>query len=142
MITTLQQITSVDWSMALDATIGEGEGSGLGQVLQGIADVEQCLGIICTTPRGSDPLRPTFALDLLSFIDQPMNIAIPALVRELADAITTWEPRIILLAINATPNLTGPQAGAQMLVSIRWRLNIQGSPVKTTLVTIPWGGAG
>jgi len=41
----LADITSADWSLALGA---------IGDVVQGIADVEQCLGIIVTTPRGSD----------------------------------------------------------------------------------------
>ena len=52
---TLADITSADWSLELGT---------IGGVVQGIADVEQCLGIIVTTPRGSDPLRPTFGANI------------------------------------------------------------------------------
>src|SRR5579862_1435041 len=96
---TLAEITSADWSLALD-TPGL-PGSGIGQVVQGLADVEQCIGIILTTPKGSDPLRPTFGADLWRFIDYPANRALPAIVSELTQAITQWEPRIKLLTVSA-----------------------------------------
>src|ERR1700751_2925577 len=91
---TLADITSADWSLKLGA---------IGQVVQGLADVEQCIAIILTTPKGSDPLRPTFGADVWRFIDYPANRALPAIVSELTQAITQWEPRIKLLTVNAVP---------------------------------------
>src|ERR1700758_303720 len=96
---TLAEITSADWSLALD-TPGL-PGPGLGQVVQGLADVGQCIGIILTTPKGSDPLRPTFGADIWRFIDNPINSAIPAIVREVTEAITLWEPRVTLTGVTA-----------------------------------------
>jgi phage baseplate assembly protein W len=138
-ITSLSDITSADWSLKLDPPGGM-LGAALGQVVQGIDDVAQCIAIICTTPKGTDPLRPTFAIDLLSFIDQPMTTAIPDLVRAFADAITTWERRVILLSVGAVPDLIGSQAGAQLIVTVVWRLNIASSKPQKTTVTIPWAG--
>ncbi len=92
--TTLAEITSADWSLELGT---------IGGVVQGIADVEQCLGIIVTTPRGSDPLRPTFGADIWRYIDFPIDEALPAIVSELTSAITMWEPRVNLISVTAQP---------------------------------------
>jgi phage baseplate assembly protein W len=145
---TLADITSADWSLALD-TIGA-PGSGLGGVVQGATDVNQCIEIILTTPKGSDPLRPTFACDLWQFIDNPINSAIPAIVREVTSALTIWEPRITLIQVTAalaTDDST--QAGAHLNVTVNWRLKLSKvgrsiSPfasVHTTTVRIPVPGS-
>ncbi len=138
---TLADITSADWSLKLGA---------IGQVVQGLADVEQCIAIIMTTPKGSDPLRPTFGADIWRYVDRPIDQALPAIVRELTAAITTWEPRVKVLSISAVPVLTGAQAGAQISVSITWQLQLgtmsaqasaadssDGASATTTTVTIP-----
>jgi len=66
---TLNDIASADWSLMLDSSSPSGRsGSGIGQVVEGVADINQCIGIILSTPKGSDPLRPTFACDLWRWI--------------------------------------------------------------------------
>jgi len=132
---TLNEVRSADWSLALERR------GGIGQVVEGIDDVSQCIEIILTTPKGSDPLRPTFGADLWQFIDYPINAAIPAIVRELTEAITLWEPRVKLIAIKAGVVRDGAQAGAQLLISITWELKLGGAaaPAQTTVVTIPGG---
>jgi phage baseplate assembly protein W len=128
---TLADITSADWSLALGA---------IGDVVQGLADVEQCLGIIVTTPRGSDPLRPTFGADIWRFIDFPINRALPAIVSELTSAITMWEPRVNLVSVTARPVLDGSsQSGAHLEVTLNWqlKLGVNTAPTQTTTVTIP-----
>jgi phage baseplate assembly protein W len=130
---TLADITSADWSLELGT---------IGGVVQGIADVEQCLGIIVTTPRGSDPLRPTFGADIWRYIDFPIDVALPAIVRELTSAITTWEPRVNLISVTAHPvNDGSTQSGAHLDVTLTWQLALGGapSPTQITTVTIPQG---
>jgi len=140
---TLADITSADWSMALD-TPGT-PGSGIGNVVQGVADVNQCIQIILTTSKGSDPLRPTFGANVWRYIDSPIDAAIPAIVREVTEAILRWEPRVTLVAINVTPVPAGDaQAGAHLNIRVTWRLKLSVSGAKTspfaqsqsTLVTI------
>jgi phage baseplate assembly protein W len=129
--TTLGDITSADWSLALGA---------IGEVVQGIADVEQCLGIIVTTPRGSDPLRPTFGADIWRYIDFPIDRALPAIVSELTSAITAWEPRVNLVSVTAQPvNDASAQSGAHLDVTLTWQLKLgaTASPSRSTTVTIP-----
>jgi phage baseplate assembly protein W len=82
---TRDEIISVDWSFGLGSP---------GQIVQGEEDIAQCVFIIVTTQKGSDPLRPEFGVDLLSYIDSPMNIAAANLTRELATQINKWEPRV------------------------------------------------
>src|SRR5208283_2139338 len=101
---TLADITSADWSLKLGT---------IGAVVQGLQDIDQCIAIILTTPRGSDPLRPTFGADLWRYIDNPINIAIPSIVREVAAAIAMWEPRVSLQSVSVSPaNDAGSQSGS------------------------------
>ena len=132
---TLADITSADWSLALGA---------IGDVVQGIADVEQCLGIIVTTPRGSDPIRPTFGADIWRFIDFPINRALPAIVGELTAAITVWEPRVTLVSVTAQPVIdASAQSGAHLDVTLNWqlKLGVNSAPVQATTVTIAGAAA-
>jgi Bacteriophage baseplate protein W len=126
---TLADITSADWSLKLGS---------IGEVVQGIADVDQAIAIILTTPLGSDPLRPTFGSDIWRYIDHPMDEALPAIVRELTAAITKWEPRVTLVGVTATPLLGTPaQSGAHLSVTVRWQLKLAGAPAQSTMVTLP-----
>jgi Bacteriophage baseplate protein W len=132
-VITLADIQSSDWSLKLGA---------IGQVVQGVADVDQCIAIILTTPKGSDPLRPTFGADIWSFIDYPIDEALPAIVREITAAITAWEPRVRLLSIAALPVLeTGAQAGAQLSITVTWQLKLAAAPAAAsrTRVVLPAG---
>jgi len=59
-----------------------------------IDDIAQCIYVILTTIKGSDPLRPTFGSDVYKYIDRPMNSVEPMLVYEVYDSIERWEKRI------------------------------------------------
>src|SRR5258708_10463616 len=129
--TTLADITSADWSLALGA---------IGEVVQGIADVEQCLGIIVTTPRGSDPLRPTFGSDIWRYIDFPISLALPAIVSELTSAITIWEPRVNLVSVTAqSVNDGSAQSGSHLDLTLNWqpKLGVAPAPVQIPALTSP-----
>lgn len=123
---TLTDITSADWSLKLGA---------IGQVVQGVADVDQCVAIILTTPLGSDPLRPSFGCDIWRYIDHPISQSLPAIVRELTAALTLWEPRLSLVNVTAVPVLdTTTQSGAHLDVSVTWQLKLSG-PLSTKSTT-------
>lgn len=135
---TLADIGSADWSLALDSTEGGASGAGIGSVVQGLGDVDQCIRIILTTPRGSDPLRPTFGCDLWSYIDFPVNLARASIVREAAQAIAHWEPRVRLLSVTVSPVLdSSAQSGAHLTVTATWELALGGAVPQNTTVTIP-----
>ena len=119
---TLDDIQSADWSLELDANSVTGKpGSGIGSVVQGLGDINQCIGIILATPFGSDPLRPTFACDLWRWIDAPITVARPHLVREIVEAITKWEPRVRVLSV--VINLVGGTL-SNLMITITWQLKV------------------
>ncbi|MGH7814677.1 MAG: GPW/gp25 family protein [Candidatus Binataceae bacterium] len=139
---TLADITSADWSLKLDSVIGvNATGDGIGSVVQGIDDVNQCIAIILSTPKGSDPLRPTFGADLWQYIDAPIDSASPAIVREIHSAISLWEPRVKLISVSAA-QVRGN--AAQLQVTIAYRLNLAGAAAAshTTTIQLPGNLAG
>jgi Bacteriophage baseplate protein W len=118
----------------------------MGNVVQGLSDVNQCIRIILTTPKGSDPLRPTFGADVWRYIDAPINAAIPAIVREVTEAVTRWEPRVTVISIIATPVLGGDtQGGEHLNIAVTWRLKLSASgpgaspfaPAQSIVIAIP-----
>jgi uncharacterized protein len=89
MAVTLNDIQSSDWSLSLTPT----------QVVQGLADIQQCIYIILTTQKGTDPTRPNFGCGIYEYIDKPVNIALPNMKREIADAIALFERRVKIIRI-------------------------------------------
>lgn len=91
-------IGTTDWQMSV---------TGFGEVAQGSDDVNQCLNVILATQKGSDPLRFDFGIDLLRFIDQPVNTMAPALVQQIITQIAAYETRINLSTVNYSTPLDG-----------------------------------
>lgn len=69
------------------------------QLVTDIDDISQCIRIIVSTPKGSDPHRPLFGCDVDQYIDYPINTARPYIVREITDALRAWEPRIKVIRV-------------------------------------------
>lgn len=107
MPTTLNDITSTDWSASLEAP---------DKVVQGLDDIRQCIYIILTTVRGEDPLRPLFGCRVLERLDRPVNEAIPEMIRDILEAIALWEPRV---AVN---EITHELDMASVIFSINFRV--------------------
>lgn len=84
-MTKLEEIKYVDWQFKYD---------GIGDVAEGVEDINQCIATILNTPKGSDPHRPTFGSNIYKYIDYPVNIAKPNIIRETIDAISEWETRV------------------------------------------------
>ncbi|MFZ1418252.1 MAG: GPW/gp25 family protein [Burkholderiaceae bacterium] len=87
-----------------------------GSLVTDVDDINQCIHIILHTPKSADPLRPTFGCDQDKYLDSPINIARPHLVREITDALRQWEPRIVVTRVSV--ELVDI---AQLAVSIYWR---------------------
>lgn len=87
---TLSEIQSADWSLSVDAP---------GEVVQGANDIAQCLLIILTTVKGSDPLRPDFGCGLYDKLDQPVNTVAASMVLDITESIRRWEPRAALTGV-------------------------------------------
>lgn len=77
-------------------------GDTLGEIVHGLADLEQSIATIIHTEKGSVPDQPEKCVALLRWIDRPPAIAIPNITREIFDAIRQWEPRIIVDRVRIT----------------------------------------
>jgi len=104
---TLNNIKYADWQPKLNY---------IGEISEGIDDINQCIAIILMTPKGSVPHRPDFGSDIYKYIDYPVNEAIPNIIRETIDTIKKWEERI---DIN---NVTASIIQEQVKIEIEWQL--------------------
>lgn len=111
-------VTSAWWSFGLGADV----------IVQNADDIEQCLTVIATTPRGVDPHRPGFASNIYDYLDRPIPQATPFVIRELITAVERWEPRIALDALSVeafSPDIAG--------VTVRADWSIPQSTVESSL---------
>lgn len=85
MATKINDIKAVNWQLSVNK---------IGEVVEGIEDLRQCIQIILTTTKGSDPLRPLFGSDIWRFIDTPVTTAVANISAEIIDSIGKWESRV------------------------------------------------
>ena len=93
-------IPNVHWQMRLDRN--KTGGAAIGDILVDGDDVEQAIGTIILTEKGSVPGQPEKCTRLAPYIDRRPDFAIPNITREIFDAITLWEPRIIVEQVKIT----------------------------------------
>lgn len=86
-------IKSSEWAISLN---------GVGQLVQGLDDIRQCISIILNTRKGTDPLRPNFGVGVFEYIDKPVNTALPNMRKSIIDAIGEFEPRVELTKVTAS----------------------------------------
>ena len=121
---TLADVNSSSWSLELDQTAGGGAGSGIGNIVQALDDINQCIKIILFTIPGEDPLRPTFGCNIPSYIDKPLGVAQSAIVGNVTNSLTIWEPRISIQNIHVQV----PSAAnvGSLIVTVTWVVNLGG----------------
>lgn len=70
-----------------------------GEIVTDLEDLAQCILLILSTAKGSDPFRPNFGFDLAALVDKPVNFVIPNGKLGIIDAITEFEPRVTVTSI-------------------------------------------
>jgi phage baseplate assembly protein W len=90
------------------------------------------------TPKGSDPLRPDFALNIFDYVDKPVNSIRAPLVRDVIEAITRWEQRVTITKVS----LESQEDLAGFILSVTWTLSgaVNQEPAQTTSVLVPTSG--
>jgi phage baseplate assembly protein W len=107
--------------------------STLGQIVHGLADVEQAINTIVLTEKGSVPTQPEKCTRLMPYIDRRPEYAIPNITREIWDAITAWEPRVIVERVAITR-----EDLCHFRFPVFWRLRADVTrSVRQTVVTLP-----
>jgi phage baseplate assembly protein W len=95
---TLADVTTQNWQLSAAAP---------GEIMQGIADVAQCIDTILMTERGSDPFRPDFGLGVLGLLDRPINEVTAELALEVQRQIERWETRVTITNLRIVPTSQG-----------------------------------
>ena len=119
-MTTLNEITYVDWQLKLNE---------IGSVSEGIEYINQCIAIILSTQKGSVPHRPTFGSDILKYVDYPINSAKANIIRETVDAITLWDTRVNVDSVSVEIDKT------QLKIKVQWSLKEDSSVSSTAEVS-------
>jgi phage baseplate assembly protein W len=83
-------IRSSEWAMSLE---------GQGKIVQGLDAIKQRIFILLMTQKGTDPFRYRFGIDILKWVDKPVNKALPGLKAEILDALTEFMPEITVTKI-------------------------------------------
>lgn len=73
-----------------------------GDIVHGVADIEQSIGTIALTEKGSVPTAPEKCVELQPYIDRRPAWAVPYITRELFDGITAFEPRVVVEGVRVT----------------------------------------
>lgn len=73
-----------------------------GEIVHGVDDLEQAIMTIALTEKGSVPTEPEKCVELRPYLDRRPAYAIPYITRELFDAITLWEPRVVVEEVRVT----------------------------------------
>lgn len=96
-----RSIPYLHWQMRLGRNVAA-PNTAIGDIVHGLADVEQSINTIVLTEKGSVPTEPEKCTRLMPYIDRRPDFAIPNITREIFDAITAFEPRVIVERVAIT----------------------------------------
>lgn len=68
----------------------------VGEIVAAVDDLHQSIVNLILTQKGSVPTEPEKGVDYEGAIDRHPDVAIPLLTREIWDALSIWEPRIVV----------------------------------------------
>lgn len=121
MVIKLNEIRSTEWGLDINQ---------LGQVVQGLDDIKQCIYIILNTVKGSDPLRPNFGCGIFEHLDKPTTQSIPDIKKTVAQAILEFEPRVENVKVTLTLNVEN------LIVSTSYQIK---NTVQTSQLDVTYG---
>jgi phage baseplate assembly protein W len=102
----------------------------VGDIVEGIAHINQCINILLKTRLGSDPLRPEFGCSIFQRFDKPINEVRSLLVNDVKKAIDLFIPEITVVKITSDATL------GELVVNIQWAFK---NTVNTNQVNITYG---
>lgn len=122
--------------LALTSSFWQPKIGALGDVVVELEDIHQCILTILSTPRGSDPHRPDFAVNLLDWVDKPINAVRSVMVRDVLQAIAKWEARAAVQRVTVDVGTDG----ASLTLTVSWipsELENDGGQLVVSTFTIP-----
>ncbi|MCH2165963.1 MAG: GPW/gp25 family protein [Marinovum sp.] len=73
-----------------------------GEIAAAVDDLHQAISNLLMTPKGSVPTEPELGCDILPYIDRSAEEAVPGITQAIWDAITIWEPRVLLQDVDVS----------------------------------------
>lgn len=67
-----------------------------GEIVSGVDDLDQSIANLILTPLGTVPTEPLKGCDVYPWLDRTPDVAIPNMTRAIWDALSMWEPRIVV----------------------------------------------
>jgi phage baseplate assembly protein W len=101
-----------------------------GERVEGDAELEQSLNILMATPVESVPGKPEYGVRIPEYVDLPIDVARPLVVKEVLRAVAANLPRLVLVGVN----VTSPALG-HIESEITWKPAAGGSNRVTTVRT-------
>lgn len=86
-MTRIEDIKTDNWTLSL---------VNAGDVVMDADDINQCILTILRTQKGTDPVNPLFGIDLLKWIDKPVNELIPGIIAEIVSQVSIFETRALV----------------------------------------------
>jgi phage baseplate assembly protein W len=93
----ISDITSTQWTFDINTP---------GNIVQGLESIKQCVFIILTTEKGTDPLRPDFGCAAFDYLDMPVNVAIPRMIKSISESLLKYETRIEEIKVTPALNIS------------------------------------
>jgi len=87
---TIESVQTANWQISNDL---------YGNVVEGADSISQSIINVIATRRGSDPFRPTFGSNVWEYIDQPINVAAPGIIRAIREAVDLWVDGAVIVGI-------------------------------------------
>lgn len=118
-------MTAAQWQMAL----GEP-----GDRVSGLEELAQAVAMVLSTQLGAVPGRPTYGLDRLALVDEPLPTLAGRALREVRACFVRSLPRVEL--VRCTLQATVPEASnGRAVLQVEWRPKV-GGEVQASEVTV------
>ncbi len=114
------------WSFPPEFTKPQGLPGALGAVMvEGVADIEQCIGIILSTQPGERTMEPKFGCPLADFLFRSIDATLKAMVvSKVRAALRRYEPRILVDAVTVDASAS---AEGRLEIGIEYRVRTTNS---------------
>lgn len=108
-----RKFLGVGWRFPIDV-----DGRGGIALARGDGDIEESVILILSTAKGERVMRPEFGSSIHDFVFAPNNATTAGLLSyHVQEALTRWEPRIEVTAIDVRPD---PLEASRVLIDIQY----------------------
>lgn len=87
-----------------------------GEIVEGVADIQQCLETIILTEQGSQPLMPEFGANVYTALDLPASDVLRTIKTSIIEQVARYEPRAEVVNLSVKKGEIG-----EVKISLTWK---------------------